>query len=154
MDHDPAAFPVTVRITVLWSDLDAYGHVNNAVLFRYFEQARMEFLARCGFIASYEKQKIGAILHSTSCRFRKPIFHPDTIEVRARVTDIGDDRFTMEYVAYSNAQGALVAEGMAVVVSYDYSDNSKTHLPKKVRAAILALQPAVSPLPAGERGQG
>ena len=66
---DLAAFPVITRITVLWSDLDAYGHVNNAVLFRYFEQARMEYLAQVRFIESYEKDKIGAILHSTSCWF-------------------------------------------------------------------------------------
>ena len=136
MTNPLGSHPVVVRITVLWSDLDAYGHVNNAVLFRYFEQARMEYLARCGFIASYEKHKIGAILHSTSCRFRRPIFHPDTIEVRARVREIGEDRFTMEYVAYSMTQDAVVAEGTAIVVSYDYHTGQKTLLPAGVRTAL------------------
>ncbi len=139
MNPDLSAFPVIVRITVLWSDLDAYGHVNNAVLFRYFEQARMAYLARCGLIASYEQDRIGAILHSTSCRFRLPIFHPDTIEVGARATVLGPDRFTMEYVARSTAQDALVAEGQAVIVSYDYTRGAKTPLPAPIRAAIDAL---------------
>ena len=134
------AFPVLVRITVLWSDLDAYGHVNNAVFFRYFEQARMEFLARCGFIESYEKNKVGAILHSTSCRFRRPVFHPDTVEVGTRATEVGEDRFTMEYAARSTTQGELVAEGTAVVVSYDYNVGTKAPIPPAVRAAMDALR--------------
>src|SRR6267143_3878871 len=140
MSDDLSAFPVLVRITVLWSDLDGYGHVNNAVLFRYFEQARMEYLARCRFIESYEKDKVGAILHSTSCRFRRPVFHPDTVEVRTRVTEIGDDRFTMEYVARSGAQDAVVAEGTAIVVAFDYQVGQKTAIPEAVRAAMDALR--------------
>lgn len=154
MSSDLTTYPVVVRIPVLWSDLDAYGHVNNAVLFRYFEQARMEYLARCRFIESYERDRIGAILHSTSCRFRKPIFHPDTVEVGTRVTDVAEDRFTMEYVARSTAQNEVVAEGTAVVVSYDYKERRKTGLPTQVRAEIVALQGPRPPLPAGERGQG
>ena len=140
MASDLGSFPIVVRIPVLWSDLDAYGHVNNAVLFRYFEQARMEYLARCGFIESYEKDKVGAILHSASCRFRKPIFHPDTVEVGTRVTEMEDDRFTMEYVVRSTAQDAVAAEGTAVVVSYDYMAGKKTSLPPQVRVAIDTLE--------------
>ena|SRR5687768_5625535 len=139
MPNELAGFPVVVPVTVLWSDLDAYGHVNNAVLFRYFEQARMEFLARCGFIESYEKHKIGAILHSTSCRFRRPIFHPDTVEVGTRVTDVGEDRCSMQYLARSTAQNDVVAEGTAIVVSYDYQSGVKTRIPAKVREAMGGL---------------
>ena len=139
MSIDLSTFPILVRITVLWSDLDAYGHVNNAVLFRYFEQARMEYLARCRFIESYDTDKVGAILQSASCRFRRPIFHPDTVEVGTRVTDVGDDRFTMEYIARSTAQNSVVAEGTAIVVSYDYKTGAKTSVPPQVRAAMAAL---------------
>jgi acyl-CoA thioester hydrolase len=151
MSDDLSDFPLVVRTTVLWSDLDAYGHLNNAVFFRYFEQARMEYLARCLFIESYEKDKIGAILHSTTCRFRRPVFHPDTVEVGTRVTETGEDRFTMEYVARSTAQGAVAAEGTAVVVSYDYKTGQKAPIPSAVRAAMQAVQGHRPPLPAGER---
>jgi acyl-CoA thioester hydrolase len=57
--------------------MDAYGHVNNTVQFRYFESARVEYLAKCGFLRSWEEDRIGAILHSTGCCFRRPLFHPD-----------------------------------------------------------------------------
>lgn len=128
---------VTVRATVLWSDMDLYGHVNNAVFFRWFELARMEFLDRCGFLASYEKDKLGVILHSTSCRFRAPVFHPDTIEIETAVSEVADDRFTMTYVARSTAQNTVVGEGSAIVVSYDYKANKKVPIPAPIRARLI-----------------
>jgi acyl-CoA thioester hydrolase len=128
--------PIVVSATVLWSDMDAYGHVNNAVFFRWFELARMEFLQRCGFIGSYERDRIGVILHSTSCRFRAPVFHPDTIEIDTRVTELGDDRFTMSYVARSTAQKAVVGEGSAIIVSYDYTANKKVPIPADIRSRL------------------
>ena len=133
-------FPVSVRATVLWSDMDAYGHVNNAVFFRWFELARMEYLGRCGLIESYERNQVGAILHSTSCRFRAPVFHPDTIEIGTRVTDVADDRFTMAYVARSTARDEIVGEGTAVIVSFDYHHQRKTSLPVSVRGRIHEME--------------
>ena len=56
--------------------MDAFGHLNNIVYFRYFETARIHYFERCGFMATYEEDRIGAILHSTSCRFRRPLHFP------------------------------------------------------------------------------
>ena len=83
-----AEFAVIVRIPVQWGEMDAYGHVNNSMFFRYFESARMEYLERCGFLHSYERDKVGAILHSTQCRFKRALFFPDTIEVGTRVIEM------------------------------------------------------------------
>lgn len=140
MAHSLDGFPVVIRVPVFWGELDAYGHVNNAVYFRWFEQARMEYFARCHFLETYERDRVGAILHSTACRFRRPVFHPDTVEIGTRVTDLQDDRFTMEYAVRSLGQGELVAEGTCVVVSYDYRANGKTVVPPQVRTAIEALE--------------
>ena len=49
-------------------EMDAFGHLNNIVYFRYFETARIHYFERCGFMATYEEDRIGAILHSTSGR--------------------------------------------------------------------------------------
>ena len=48
-------FPIVIELPVQWGEMDAYGHVNNTVLFRYFESARMAYFERCGFIATYER---------------------------------------------------------------------------------------------------
>lgn len=135
-----AGFPVVIELPVQWGEMDAYGHVNNAVLFRYFESARMAYFERCGFLETYQRDGVGAILHSTSCRFRRPLFSPDTALVGTRVTETGEDRFTMAYRVVSRAQNETAAEGSAVIVSYDYRGNRKTALPAAVRQGIALLE--------------
>lgn len=133
-------YPVVLRIPVQWGEMDAYGHVNNTVLFRYFESARVEYLVKCGFARSWEEDRVGAILHSTGCRFRRPLYHPDTVVVATRATEMSEDRFTMDYRAVSETTGELVAEGRGVVVSFDYEAGCKTAIPEAVRAGIARLE--------------
>jgi acyl-CoA thioester hydrolase len=140
-----AEFSLTITIPVQWGELDAYGHVNNTVFFRYFESLRVLYLVRSGFAESYEKDKVGAILHSTECRFRRALFYPDTVEVGGRAVDVGDDRFTMAYRMVSEAQGEVVADGAGVIVSFDYVKREKTRIPDKVRKAIAELEKKGAP---------
>ncbi len=137
-----ADFPITVASMVHWGEMDAYGHVNNTVFFRYFETARIAYLDRCGFLASHETDGIGAILHSTECRFRRALFYPDTVRIGARATAVASDRFTLEYRVVSEAQEAIAADGMSVVVSFDYGQRVKTALPDSVREGIARLEQA------------
>lgn len=133
-------FPVIVRIPVQWGDMDAYGHVNNTVFFRYFEVARIAYLERCGLAQSRLTTGIGAILHSTSCRFRRPLQFPDEVVVGARVTDLSTDRFTHEYRVFSTTQEAVAAEGTGIIVAFNYQTGAKTELPTDVRLLISALE--------------
>jgi acyl-CoA thioester hydrolase len=135
-----AGYPVIVRIPVQWGDMDAYGHVNNTVFFRYFESARVDYLLRCGFVDAYDNDKVGAILHSTSCRFRKPLFYPDTALVGARATELKDDRFTLEYKLVSDAHHAVAAEGSSVVVSLNYVTRDIVPIPGRVRELIEQIE--------------
>jgi len=137
-----AGFPVVLELPVQWGEMDAYGHVNNTVFFRYFETARMAFLQRCGFVESHERDKVGAILHSTSARFRQPLFFPDTVQVGASATEVKEDRFTMTYTVVSLTRNIVIAEGSGVIVSFDYAAGKKTGLPTRVRAAITSIQSA------------
>jgi acyl-CoA thioester hydrolase len=136
-------FPVAVRLTVQWGDMDAYGHANNTLFFRFFESARIRYLEECGFLATYETQKIGAILHSTECRFRRPLFYPDDVLVGGRALDVGADRFTMGYRVVSLTHDAIAADGSGIIVSYDYTAGGKTALPDEVRTGIRRLERAL-----------
>ena len=135
---DPAlaGFAVVVEIPVRWGDMDAFGHVNNTVFFRFFESARIEYLRAIEFAG---QEGIGPILASTHCRFRRPVAFPDTVRVGARTTALDEDRFTMEYRLVSEALGEVAAEGGGVVVSYDYGAAGKAPLPAAVRERIVAL---------------
>ena len=101
-------YSVTIQTPIAWGDMDAFGHVNNTVFFRLFESARMAYLTRIDFNGA--NSHIGPILASTHCRFRLPIVYPDIVQVGARVTEVKEDRFTMEYCIVRQ-DGALAADG-------------------------------------------
>lgn len=135
-----AGYPILVRVPVAWAEMDVFRHVNNTVFFRWFETARIAYLERIGFDDEMKQNGIGPILASTHARFRKPVFYPDTVMVGARATEVGEDRFTMEYAVVSGEQDALAAEGGGIVVSYDYRSRRKAPLPPNVVAEIRSLE--------------
>lgn len=132
--------PVTVEIPVAWGDMDAIGHVNNTVYFRYFETARIAAFARLGLDAESLADGVGPILHSTKCRFRIPLTYPDTVTVGTRIGEISEDRFVMEYRAVSHRHGAVAADGDGLIVTYNYSAGAKAPVSDGLRERLLELQ--------------
>lgn len=120
--------------------MDSFAHVNNTVYFRWFESARISYFDRVGFRGGTVEDAVGPILASTQCRFRRPLVYPDTVRVGARVSDVGIDRFTMDYRIVSGAAGDVAAEGSGLVVAFDYREGRKTALPPPVREAIRRLE--------------
>ncbi|HEY2784761.1 MAG TPA: thioesterase family protein [Fimbriiglobus sp.] len=141
MTPDPLArFPVVVPLPVAWGDMDAFGHVNNVVYFRYFEAARIEYLTRVGWMASKETAGLGPIVHSTQARFRKALTYPDTVRVGGRVVEMRDDRVTIEHVLMSDRSAAVAAVGQVIVVNFDYRTGEKAALTDALRTAIRDLE--------------
>lgn len=137
-----ADFPVTVEVPVAWGDMDAMGHVNNAVYFRYFETARIRFFAELGLGSIEQSNGVGPILHSASCRFRIPLTHPDIVTVGAQIGEVGDDRFVMRYRAVSHQHSAVAADGESLIVTFDYATGSKARVPDDLRARLMDLRKA------------
>jgi acyl-CoA thioester hydrolase len=134
-----AQFPVAVEFDIAWGDMDSYAHVNNVVYFRYFENARIPYLDRIGWMRSREVVGLGPILASTSARFRKPLTYPDHVWVGVRTAEVLVDRVRIEYRIVSAKLDAVVADGEGVVVSYDYRAATKCPIPEAVRKAIDEL---------------
>ena len=135
-----AGWPVAVEIPVAWGEMDAFRHVNNVVFFRYMETTRIEYLRRVGFGAEREHDRLGPIMATASCRFRRPLTFPDRVICGARVTEMSADRFTMEYRIVSRTQATVAAEGSGVIVGYDYGTLGKATVPADVREAIEKLE--------------
>jgi len=133
---DLDGFPIVVSPDLRWADMDAFGHVNNTLFFRYFEIARIRYL---GAIEFDRPTGIGPILGYTACRFLRPLTYPDRIRVGVRVTDLQEDRFTQEYVLVSEEEDRVAAVGEGVVVAYDYDHGEKASLPEAVKRRIVAL---------------
>ncbi|MGH7598443.1 MAG: acyl-CoA thioesterase [bacterium] len=133
-------FPVVVQFPVAWGEMDALGHVNNIVYFRYFESARVAYLTKINFIDPEQNDGTAAILASTQCDFRKALAYPDIVSIGARVVEIGSDRFKMEYRLVSHRLQKKTAEGKGVVVAYNYREKRKTELPEAIRKNIQEIE--------------
>ena len=141
MTHpDLAGFPVVVEQDVAWGDMDAYQHVNNVVYFRYFENARVPWLEKIGWMKLRADQDLGPIIASTSARYRRPVSFPDRIAIGVRAMDVQLVRVVIEYRLVSAKWNGIAADGEAVVVSYDYNAGKKCPIPESVRQAIQEAQ--------------
>jgi acyl-CoA thioester hydrolase len=135
-----AKFPVIVHQPVVWGDMDSYRHVNNVVYFRYFENARLEYVRQIGWFHIEEEMGIGPILAATQARFRRALTYPDNIAIGARAVALGEDRFTLEHLIVSEQQQVVVTEGTGLVVAYHYGQGHKAALPAELRRRIAELE--------------
>lgn len=149
MNRPTAEYPVVVEIPLAWGEMDAYGHVNNIVYFRYFETARMAYFERLNAPDFTNRNPLGPILASTSCRFRAPLAFPDRVSVGARVARVDEDRFVMFYAVYSHRLQKTAAEGEGTIVCFDYRENRKALLPEELKRKISELESSVVLVKAG-----
>jgi acyl-CoA thioester hydrolase len=132
-------FRIWETLTVHWGDMDALGHVNNARYFTYFESARFRYFRAVGLEELGEGGKLGPVLVSTSCDFRRQIRYPATLEVGARTTRLGRTSFTMDYAVFEAGAEAPSAESRGVIVWVDYAANRPLPLPEALRDRVRAL---------------
>ena len=143
MESILSEYPVVIELPVVWGEMDSYRHVNNAVYFRYFESARLEYFRRLGWFEFESQTNIGPILQATQARFRKPLTYPDTVAVTARLASLAEDRFVLEHIVYSRRLQAIAAEGQGTIVSYHYGEGKKAAIPEELRRRIAELEASV-----------
>lgn len=135
MPSAPRPLLHTSRIPVRWGDQDAFGHVNNALYFRYFEQARIEaLLAACG--DAWPNNGGLPILAATSAEFLRPIHAPATAVVQVYGGSPGRTSFVHYYELRLEGEGdALYATCEARLVWVD-REGRPTPLPDTLRALL------------------
>ncbi len=126
--------------------MDALGHVNNVLFFRYLESARVAYIQALGLPSLREikpdegSPPVGFILQHAQCRFRRPVVYPDTLRVTARLQSIEVDRFTLEHEIVSDQLKDVAALGTGTIVTYDYTRGTKVNMPHVIREAIERLE--------------
>jgi acyl-CoA thioester hydrolase len=118
-------FDFVHRQHVRFKDVDAMGHVNNAVYLTYVEEARIAFLRPLG--PTYES----LILAHAEIDYRSPLRDGEELEVGVRCTKVGRSSFDLEYEL--RAGDRVVAEARSVQVSYDYERQEPTPVPDEWR---------------------
>lgn len=132
-----AEYPFHYPIEVRFRDLDALGHVNNAVYATYLESARIAYYQR---LVGGSLDRLGIILAELTIRYKAPAHFGDELLVGVRVSRIGGKSFTMDYAIARLGDGALIATAQSVLVAYDYAAGRSVPVSDEFRARIAELQ--------------
>ena len=125
----------TEYIPIRWGDMDAMGHVNNTIYFRYMEQARISWFGTLG--EQPGPDGVGPIIINAACRFRKELTYPGTVEVRTYAGKPGNSSVpTFIEMRMQDDPGTLYADGSAVIVWIDYPKRKAVRVPDRVRALL------------------
>lgn len=124
----------TTEIQMRFRDLDAMGHVNNAVYLSYCELARTQFYLKHAFKRSLHD--IDFILAHVDIDYVAAAEWGDQIEVSVWPSKIGESSFTLSYEVRDKASGRLLARSSSVLVSYDYEKKKTKPIPSEFRRML------------------
>ncbi len=133
-------FPVTIDVDVQWGEMDAFGHVNNVIYYRYFESARIAYMRHISEKGVFDLGRIVPVLAESSCRYLRPVRYPDTLTVGCTITEMQEFGFAQEYEIYSAVQGIVVTTGVARVVLLDKHSKQKALLAPELHEEIKLLE--------------
>ena len=123
-------------IPIRWGDMDAMGHVNNTIYFRYMEVVRLDWIYRVGGATDLGGQ--GPIIVNAFCNFLKQLTFPGDARVTMYVADPGRSSFESYHtIERSDEPGVVYAEGGARTVWTDYPARKSAPLPDWFRQHLV-----------------
>lgn len=123
----------TSRIPVRWGDMDALGHVNNTIYFRFAEQTRIEWLETFGILDIVNVES-GPVIINASCTFLKPITYPAIVDVAMLIGKPGRTSLPTYFeIRRAGEDKTLYAEGAAKIVWWNPRTGSSLPLPEFIR---------------------
>ena len=124
------------KIPIRWGDMDAMGHVNNTVYFRFMEQARISWF-RAIVPERDAWTTIGVVIANASCNYKRAMTYPGTVEVRLFVGKPGGSSVPTHYELRVDADPEPYADGAALVVFVDMKQQKSTRIPDGIRERLL-----------------
>jgi acyl-CoA thioesterase FadM/nitroreductase len=125
-------------IPLRFGDIDAMGHVNNAVTMTLFELGRVKFFAEV--LGADKVEDISFILAEANVRYRIPILLQDRVRLRMYVTDVSRSSFRFRCELFDPRDGRIFTEAETVQVMYDYASRRSRPIDEpfmdKIRAYI------------------
>jgi len=106
-------------IPLRFADIDAMGHVNNAVTLSLFELGRAKFFAELFGVRRIEEYDF--ILAEATVRYRLPIVLQDQVRLRMHITDVSRSSFRFQAVLFDPRDGRVFTEAETTQVMYDYA---------------------------------
>lgn len=120
-----------------WSDMDAFGHVNNVVFMRYLEEARIDFMFRLARKADSESFTGGSVVARHEIDYLRPLVHRhEPVTVETWVSKLGHASVTVAYEVKDSE--TVYARASTVVVPYNLEAERPRRLSDEERSFLEA----------------
>jgi acyl-CoA thioester hydrolase len=129
-----------------WSDMDAYGHVNNVQFLRLMEDARVVALAARGSDEGGSVVDTGLLVARSEIEYLAPlVYRPAPVAIDLWVTSIAGASFGMGYEVLDEADGdgrppQVYARAETMLVLYDLTAQRPRRMSPKERASLHQWQ--------------
>ncbi len=136
-------FRFTIPYAVRIADINYGGHVSNAAVLNYFQDARIAYLAALG---PYSELDVGGghglIMPEAHVRYHAEMFFGDQLLIGVRTARVGRSSFELEYRI--ERAGRLTAEGSTPLVAFDYASRKPRRLTGEFRQAVRDFEVAAA----------
>jgi acyl-CoA thioester hydrolase len=132
-----ASFRFRTRRRTRWSDEDVQGVVNNAVYLTLFEEARHQYFGDLGLL---EEGGFPFVLMQANVRFLAPGRGGAEVEIELLTEELGASSIRQVGRIRDVESGVVLAEGEALLVSWDGAERRKAPTGSGFRAAVLAFE--------------
>lgn len=113
-----------------WSDMDAYGHVNNVRFLTYLEEARVEMIFNLTQDGAAADLSSGVVVARHEIDYLAPLVHrADPIPIDVWVTRIRAASFELAYEVHDD--GHVYARAASTLVPFDLTEQR----PRRLSAA-------------------
>jgi acyl-CoA thioester hydrolase len=122
------------KLRVRYAEIDAQGHVNNAVYLSYFEVGRVELLRSAGLsYRELEERGYGIVVVEVLAHYRRAAFFDDELTLRTELADLSRASMRFEYVV--SRDGELLVTGHTRHACVDLVTGKPIRVPEEVLAA-------------------
>jgi len=140
MNSGKETFTYFHPIYIRFSDLDAQGHVNNAVYLTYLESARLGYYQTTGIWDNRSGAKTGMVVAHIDIDYVAPIFLGQSIQVGLRMARLGNKSMTLAFQINACEGAQVFARGKAILVVYDDAAEKSTPIPEEWRNRITQFE--------------
>ena len=130
----------SLPIQMRWNDLDALGHVNNALFVTYFEIARGYFMTKACPRWNWLKDMF--LIANVNVDFKKELLlTANEPKVHMKTTHIGTKSFVLQYAITSKKEGEIIlhASGTTTQIIFDMETRTTIEIPDWVREGLTSF---------------
>ena len=135
-------YKIKVDIQPRFSDVDGFGHVNNAVFFTYFEEARVAYVVKLNIFRPLGTS-VRFVIQQAECTYLLPLTQADPVQVYVRTADWGEKSFMFEYALWMPEKQRLAATGMTRAVAYDLKARRSAPIPEEFLKKMKSFEGAL-----------